>query len=199
MSFKVRDHYFYQAKKEDYLARSVYKLKEIDEKHKLFKKQMTVLDLGYHPGSWIQYALEKVGKQGRVVGLDIRPIQLGLSEIENVSLYQKDIFTITSVQDIDTHLEDLFDIVCSDMAPNTSGIKTVDQLKSLQLVENVFALLPILLRPGGSCVVKIFEGKGVQELFKEQKLRFEEFHLLRPKSTRSQSKEIFVIGKKFRS
>jgi 23S rRNA (uridine2552-2'-O)-methyltransferase len=199
MTFKVKDHYFYQAKKEDYLARSVYKLKEIDEKFRIFQKSQSVLDLGYHPGSWIQYALEKVGKEGRVIGLDIRPIQEGLAHIKNVSLYQKDIFTVTSVKDIDDHLEDFFDVVCSDMAPNTTGIKTVDQLRSLELVENVFTLLPILLKVGGHCVIKIFEGKGVQELFRQQKARFTQFHLLRPKSTRSASKEIFVIGKGFRS
>ena len=194
--FKVKDHYYQKAKNENYLARSIYKLEEIDQRFKLIKPGSLVLDLGYYPGSWVQYTVPKVGPQGRVVGIDIQPINKKL-QFENLTLFQKDIFDVKGPEDLasDRH----FDVVLSDMAPSTTGIKSTDQIRSLNLVESVFGLLPVTLRPGGNFVIKVFESNDAQVFLKAQKNRFNEFHYLRPKSTRSVSKEFFVIGKSFKA
>lgn len=197
MSFKVKDHYFHKAKKENFLARSVYKLEEIDQRFKILKPKMNVIDLGYHPGSWIQYTAKVVGPQGSVIGIDLKPVQLALANLSNVKLFQLDAFEMQTLEAI--HVKDHFDVVLSDMAPNTSGNKTVDQLRSLALVEKVFEMLTIFLQPKGSLVIKVFDGHDVQIFLKTALKRFEESHYLRPKSTRTTSKEFFVIAKKFKA
>ncbi len=196
MTFKVKDHFFHKAKKENFLARSVYKLEEIDERFKILKKNDNVIDLGYHPGSWIQYTSKKVLPDGMVIGADVRDINKTLLSIKNVRLFQKDVLTIETMEELG--VSDQFDVVLSDMAPNTTGIQSTDQARSLNLVEMVFFLLPKFLKPGGNVVVKVFESNDAQLFLKEQKKHFSEFHYLRPKSTRSVSKEYFVIGKNFR-
>ena len=195
MGFKVKDHYFKKAKKENFFARSVYKLEEIDQKYKVMKKGQTVLDLGYHPGSWVQYSAKKVGDDGFVVGIDIRDINKKLLHLRNVRVYQKDIFDITDIAELE--VSEKFDIVVSDMAPNTTGVRSVDQLRSLNLVEQVFHHLDVFLRYEGNFVMKVFDSHDAQMFLKSQKNRFKEFHFLKPKSTRSVSKEFFVIGKDF--
>lgn len=196
-NFKVKDHYFDKAKKENFLARSVYKLEEIDEKYKILKPGMLVVDFGYHPGSWIQYTSRVIGDEGRVVGIDVRELNKKLTGIKNVRVYQKDIFDIQDLKQLD--VDSAFDVVLSDMAPNTTGIKSVDQARSLDLVESVFGLLPKFLKPGGNFVIKVFDSQDAQNYLKEQKNLFKEFHYLKPKSTRSISKEFFVIGKNFKA
>lgn len=196
MSFKVKDHYFNKAKKENFLARSVYKLDEIDKRYKVLKKGDTVLDLGYHPGSWIQYTMDVVGLEGKVVGIDIRPLNKKLLHAKNVTLFEKDIFEVTSPQDLGL---EIVDAVLSDMAPNTTGIKSVDQDRSLNLVEAVFEFLPKVLKPGGNIVIKVFDSAQAQTYLKEQKALFESFDFLKPKSTRSVSKEFFVIGRGYKA
>ena len=196
MTFKVKDYYFHKAKKENFLARSIYKLEEVDQKYKILKKDDLVIDLGYHPGSWIQYTSKKIGDKGLVIGCDIRDINKALLPIKNVRVFQKDVLTIESMEELG--VSEQFDVVLSDMAPNTTGIKTVDQDRSLMLVEMVFSLLPKFLKPNGNMVVKVFDSHQAQMFLKDQKKMFNEFHYLKPKSTRSVSKEFFVIGKGFR-
>ncbi len=196
-NFKVKDHYFNKAKSENFLARSVYKLEEIDEKYKILKPGMQVVDFGYHPGSWIQYVSRVIGDNGTVVGIDIRELNKQLTGIKNVRVYQKDIFDIHDLSQLG--VDGQFDVVLSDMAPNTTGIKSLDQDRSLGLVESVFGLLPRFLKPGGNFVIKVFDSQFAQNYLKEQKGLFNEFHFLKPKSTRSVSKEFFVIGKNFKA
>jgi len=136
MTFKVKDHYFHKTKKENFLARSVYKLEEIDERYKVLKKGDKVIDLGYHPGSWIQYTSEKIGKEGIVVGCDIKEVNNKLLNLSNVKLFKKDVFTIETMDELG--VSDQFNVVLSDMAPNTTGNQMVDQTRSLNLVEMVF-------------------------------------------------------------
>lgn len=197
MGFKVKDHYFKKAKKDNFLARSVYKLEEIDAKYKVLAKGDVVVDFGYHPGSWIQYTSRKVGEKGSVIGIDIKPVNKKLSPLKNVTLFEKSIFDVDVLEDL--NVEGLFDTVLSDMAPNTTGIKSVDQDRSLNLIEEVFHLLPKFLKPGGNLVIKIFDSHQAQVFLKEQKGHFEEFHFLKPKSTRSVSKEFFGIGKSYKA
>ena len=195
-NFKVNDHFFHKAKKDNFLARSVYKLEEIDERFKILGKGDQIIDLGYHPGSWIQYTSEKIGKEGLVIGSDIKEINNKLLNLSNVRLFQKDVFTIKDMAELG--VSDQFDVVLSDMAPNTTGIQSVDQIRSLNLVEMVFSLLPLFLKPGGNLVIKVFESNDAQVFLKTQRKHFVDFHNLRPKSVRSVSKEYFVIGKSFR-
>jgi 23S rRNA (uridine2552-2'-O)-methyltransferase len=196
-NFKVKDHYFNKAKDENFFARSVYKLEEIDAKYKVLKPGMQVVDFGYHPGSWIQYTSQVIGDKGQVVGIDIRELNKKLSGVQNVRVYEKDIFDIHDLTQLG--VEKPFDVVLSDMAPNTTGIKSLDQDRSLSLVESVFGLLPRFLSPGGNFVIKVFDSQHAQNYLKEQKNIFSEFHYLKPKSTRSVSKEFFVIGKNFKA
>jgi 23S rRNA (uridine2552-2'-O)-methyltransferase len=196
-NFKVKDHYFEKAKKENYLARSIYKLEEIDEKYKVLKPGMKVVDLGYFPGSWTQYASKVIGDEGIVVGIDIQAVNKKLVGVKNVRIYQKDIFDIQDLTQLG--VEDQFDVVLSDMAPSTTGMKSLDQDRSLNLVESVFELLPRFLKKGGNFVIKVFDSQHAQNYLKEQKNLFNEFHYLKPKSTRSVSKEFFVIGKNFKA
>lgn len=196
-NFKVKDHYFNKAKQESYFARSVYKLEEIDEKYKILRPGMQVVDFGYHPGSWIQYTSRVIGDEGRVVGIDVREVNKKLSGVKNVRVYQKDIFDISDLKQLE--VDGQFDAVLSDMAPNTTGIKSLDQDRSLNLVESVIGLLPKFLKPGGNFVIKVFDSQNAQNYLKTQKGLFQEFHYLKPKSTRSVSKEFFVIGKNFKA
>lgn len=195
MGFKVKDHYFNKAKKENYLARSIYKLEEIDKKYNILKVGDRVLDLGYYPGSWIQYTSRKVGESGVVVGIDIKEVNNKLQNVSNVTVFQKDINDVQSLEELGVN--EKFDVLVSDMAPNTTGIKSVDQARSLQLVEMVFYHLPNFLRNDGNFVIKVFDSHEAQVYLKAQKHLFKKFNFLKPKSTRSVSKEFFVIGEGF--
>lgn len=193
MNFKVKDYYFNKAKKENFLARSIYKLEEINNKFKVLKEGNNVVDLGYYPGSWIQYTSSVIGPKGKVVGIDIKPVNKKLLSGKNIKLLEKSIFDVESVQDLEE--ENLFDVLLSDMAPNTTGIKSVDQARSLELIEKIFWVLPVFLKKNGNLVIKIFDSNDAQMFLKKNKKLFKEFHLLKPKSTRTVSKEFFAIGK----
>ncbi len=197
MGFKVKDHYFNKAKKDNYLARSIYKLEEIDKKYSVLKKGDHVLDCGYHPGSWIQYTSTKVGSSGNVVGIDIKEVNTKVQALPNVTVYQKDINEVKDLAELG--VDDKFDVLISDMAPNTTGIKSVDQARSLQLVEMVFYHLPNFLKNNGNFVIKVFDSHEAQQYLRDQKSLFKKFHFLKPKSTRSVSKEFFVIGVGFKN
>lgn len=192
MTFKVKDHYFKKAKKENFLARSIYKLEEIDQKYKIIKSNDNVLDLGYHPGSWIQYTSEKIKPNGKVVGIDIKEVNTKLSILKNVTVFQKDINDVQNLEELG--VTEKFDVVVSDMAPNTTGIKSVDQARSLNLVEMIFYHLPNFLHKSGNLVIKVFDSNDAQIYLRQQKSKFKRFEYLKPKSTRSISKEFFVIG-----
>ncbi len=192
MGFKVKDHYYEKAKKDNYFARSVYKLEEIDKKYKVLQKGDCVLDLGYHPGSWTQYTSEKVGEKGSVVGIDIRPLNEKLNVIPNVQVYEKDVNDVKDLEELG--VSEKFDVIISDMAPNTMGVKSVDQARSLNLVEMVFYHLPNMLKQDGNFVIKVFDSNDAQQYLRAQRHLFKKLQFLKPKSTRSVSKEFFVIG-----
>lgn len=197
MGFKVQDHYFKKAKQDEFLARSVYKLEEIDKKYKIIKKGDCVVDFGYHPGSWVQYTSRKVESTGMVVGIDIRPLNKKLLTLKNASLFEKDIFDVDTTEQLG--VGEKFDVVLSDMAPNTTGIKSVDQDRSLNLVEKVFEVLPVFLKENGNIVIKVFDSHQAQKFLKDNRNQFREYDFLKPKSTRSVSKEFFVIGRGYKA
>lgn len=194
---EYRDHYFLKAKEEHYPARSVYKLKEIDSKFKIFRRGMRVLDLGAAPGSWSLGAAEKVGPQGLVLGCDLQPARTVFPP--QVTFMQEDVFNRS--EDFEARLREMgpFDVVMSDMAPSTTGAVFTDQCRSLELCQEAFAVARKWLKPGGSFIVKIFMGPDVQELLQPMRKNFSTVKTFKPKSSRAESKETFFVGLNLRS
>ncbi len=189
---KYRDHYFKKAKQDKYPARSVYKLKEMDRQFKLFKPGQKIIDLGAAPGSWTMFASERTGNKGEIVAVDFNP--LNVDTPANVSFVQEDIFDQEG--GLEEKVRELVpcDLVLSDMAPQTTGIKFTDQARSHRLAERAFELSLDWLKPGGHLVVKIFQGPDSQELARRIKLDFKRVKQFKPKSSRGESKEIFFLG-----
>lgn len=193
--YNPQDHYFKKAKKEHYAARSIYKLEEIDRKHRLFKNGDFVLDLGASPGSWSQYVSQRVGSSGRVIGLDLKPINITLPNAE---------FFVADIREsawekflLGDGAEKRFDSVLSDMAPNTTGIRITDQSRSFELASLAWDAAQKHLKPGGHFVVKVLEGPDIQEFRRNLVGQFEKVVIVRPESTRKTSTEIFLVGIKY--
>lgn len=193
MGYKPNDYYAQKARKENFAARSIYKLEEIDKKYRLFKNGYKVLDLGASPGSWMQYASAKVGETGKVFGIDLKPVEV---KLKNVFTVQGDINEFDLKQLFDKYnFNSHFDIVMSDMAPNTSSNRFTDQARSFDLSMMALQTAHRFLKTGGHFICKIFDGEDAMTFRDEVKIFFSEVHIVRPKSTRDSSKEIFVVGK----
>ncbi len=188
--WQPQDHYFHRAKKEGFIARSVYKLEEVDRRVRLLRPGQRVLDLGCHPGSWLQYCARVVGKRGLVVGIDTRKISVELPP--HVHLVQADVFEL-SPADLH-HISNEFDVVLSDLAPATTGIRSVDSDRSSLLFQRALALADDLLVPGGHFLGKIFQGSGFDEMVRELKSKFRKVKGIKPRATRKESKEIFLVA-----
>ncbi|MFO7965121.1 MAG: RlmE family RNA methyltransferase [Desulfobacterales bacterium] len=187
---KWQDHYSRKAKKENFPARSVFKLEEIQQKHQLIKKGGRILDLGCSPGSWLIYAARIVGETGHVVGIDLKPVTVPLPK--TVSVYEHDIF---SRDDVSAALGgETFHVVMSDMAPSTTGNKHVDSARSYNLSEAAFMIARGTLVPGGAFICKIFQGEDFDRFFNMVKKDYRTYKIYKPKSTRKASREIYVIG-----
>jgi len=184
------DYYTKKAKEQNWLARSVFKLQEIDKKTNLFKTATKVLDLGCYPGSWSQYCLKKVGKKGRVIGIDIIEPDRLISE--NFYFIKADVLKLDPEQ-LKQEIG-MQDVVLSDMAPKTTGISTTDVARSLELAYKALEIALYVLKAGGNFLCKVFEGSGFEQFKKEVSLRFKKTRLIRPVSTRKKSREIFVTG-----
>ena len=187
---KIKDHYFHKAKKDGYAARSVYKIEEIDNKHRIILTGNKVLDLGCSPGSWLQYASRKVGNTGHVLGIDVQPVKISLPI--NVKVIQADIFEITNEE---LHIKaGKPDVILSDMAPKTSGIRLTDAHRSFALNKKVLNIANEILHSEGTLLVKTFQGILLDELCSEFRKMFAKVKLCKPKSSRSESAEIFILG-----
>ena len=189
-----QDHYTRQAHKEKFPARSVYKLKEIQQKHKLIKKGDKVLDLGCAPGSWLLYAAEQTGNRGQVVGIDLKAVTIKIPP--HVKVYTADILTLDD--DFFSSEGRDFNVVISDMAPATTGSKHVDSARSYSLCQAALELAQEVLKPGGSFVCKIFQGEDFKTFSDSVKNAFNTCKIFKPQSSRKASREIFIIaiGKK---
>lgn len=197
MAYNPRDHYFKKAKEGNFAARSVFKLEEIDQKFKIFKSAQMVLDLGASPGSWSQYASKKVGDQGRVLGVDLSPVTV---QLPNAVFIQADLRDLTLVDVFKEHgFEGAFDLVLSDMAPKTTGIRMTDQARSMELCELALDVSKRFLKKNGHFVCKLFHSDDFSRLRDEIKKDFERFEAVKPDSTRKISKEIFLVGLKKKS
>src|SRR3954466_9062976 len=192
MAYNPKDSYFKQAKKDNYAARSVFKLEEIDERFRILKPSYKVLDLGAAPGSWSQYACQKVGQQGRVLRIEIQPVKLTLP---NAVFITADMRDLNLEQVMTEHgISPPFDVVLSDMAPKTTGIRVTDQTRSLELCEIALETAERFLKPRGSFVCKLFHSEEFEGFRDQLRKRFGRVEVLRPKSTRKESKEIFFIA-----
>ena len=188
---RKNEHYTMLAKKEGYPARSVYKLKEIDEKYKIIKKGDRVLDLGCAPGSWLLYISQKVGDKGKVIGVDIEEIKI--PQKTNIIFIKRSIFDLK-----ESDFKDKFETVVSDLSSKTSGVKFLDAGKSLELAEKAFEIVKSVLVPGGNFVCKIFQSELSDEFFKKVKNCFDFAKRIKPKAVIKKSKEFYVIGRGFR-
>jgi 23S rRNA (uridine2552-2'-O)-methyltransferase len=194
---KVQDHYFKKAKKEKYPARSVYKLEEAQKKHRFIKSGDTVLDFGFYPGSWSIYAARVVGPQGLVVGIDLQDAKkISIANAAEIRWLCDDIMSDDIVGKMQ-EIRKTFSVVLSDMAPRTSGNKWVDQQQSLTLVRRVLELSANLLKKDGNFYVKVFEGEDFKGFVDSVRKNFKTVKIVKPKSSRSESREVFVLGMGF--
>ena len=187
----LSDEFVKKAQKEGYRSRAVYKLLEIVEKKAIIRNSDKVLDLGAAPGGWSQVAAKLVGSQGKVIASDILPIEL----IDGVDFLQGD-FTEQSVYDDLLVMTDgaKVDVVLSDMAPNMSGQLSVDQPKSMYLAELAIEMAIKTLNPGGSFVVKVFQGDGFDVFVQNAKKAFKKVSVIKPKASRPRSKEVYLLA-----
>ena len=188
-----RDTYVRQSKVDGYRARSAYKLIEIDEKFKIFKGGISVIDIGAAPGSWSQYASKKA-KNGRLISIDLKEME----SIGNTVQIRGD-FTEQIIQnEIKKHIKNKVDVVMSDMAVNTTGIKNIDSIQTGELCKEAMTFSKKVISSKGYFISKIFMGRIFNEIVAEGKKFFKEVKVFKPKSSRKDSKESFIICRKLR-
>jgi 23S rRNA (uridine2552-2'-O)-methyltransferase len=187
MTFNRKDRFFHKAKAEGFLARSAYKLDELQKKYRLIKPGDLVLDLGAAPGAWSQIAVKIVGSQGRVIGLDLKAIDF---KAPNAKFYVMNAFQF------DPEILENRPVNCllSDMAHNTTGIRNVDQARSFELCEQVLNIADQFLVPKGHCVMKLFEGPDAEQIAKRMQKTFEKVHRFKPEAVRKGSFETYFVG-----
>ena len=188
-----RDTYVRQSKVDGYRARSAYKLIEIDEKFKIFKGGLTVIDIGAAPGSWSQYA-DKVTKNGKLISIDLKKMEPIGSSLQ----IQGDFTDEGTQEEIKKNIKSKVDVVMSDMAVNTTGIKNIDSIQTGELCKEAMVFAKDLLNENGYFISKIFMGGTFNEIVAEGKKYFKEVKVFKPKSSRKDSKESFIICKKLR-
>ena len=189
------DQYVKQSQQEGYRSRASYKLLEINKKDKLFRKGMTVVDLGATPGGWSQVAADLVGEQGMVIASDILP----MDSVANVEFVQGDFTEDAVYEQIVSVLDGRpVDLVISDMAPNMSGMADIDQPRAMYLVELAFDLASQVLRPGGNVVVKVFQGEGFDTLLRDMRSVFSKVATRKPDASRARSREVYWVAKGFK-
>lgn len=189
------DHYVQRAREEGYRSRACYKLLELQDKDRLIRPGMTVLDLGSAPGGWSQVAAQLVGDRGRVVASDILPMD-GIVGVEFIQgdFTEDEVFASIKSLIVDKSA----DIVISDMAPNMSGMSAVDQPRSMYLVELALHIATELLKPGGSFVAKVFHGEGFEPLLAETRRHFDKVLTRKPEASRARSREVYLVARGFR-
>ena len=188
-----RDTYVRQSKVDGYRARSAYKLIEIDEKFKIFKGGISVIDIGAAPGSWSQYAAKTI-KSGRLISIDLKKME----PIGNTVQIQGDFTEEVTQDEIKKHIKKKLDVVMSDMAVNTTGIKNIDSIQTGELCKEAMIFAKDLLAVNGFFISKIFMGGSFNEIVAEGKNFFREVKVFKPKSSRKDSKESFIICRKLR-
>jgi 23S rRNA (uridine2552-2'-O)-methyltransferase len=190
-----RDQYVKRAQMDGYRSRASYKLIEINQKDKIFKPGLIVIDLGAAPGGWSQVAAKLVGSKGKIIASDI----LNMNPIDKVDFVLGDFTDSVVLRNILNLLENnLVDLVISDMAPNISGIRGVDQIKAIYLIELALDMACEVLKPGGNFVVKAFHGEGFDQYVLELKKRFKQVVSRKPDASRPRSREVYIVAKDFK-
>lgn len=194
MSYIPKDHYFKKAKEQNFVARSVFKLEEIDQKFKIIHPHQKILDLGAAPGSWSQYCSKKIGPTGRILGIDLSTVEI---KLKNAVFVQADLRDL-ELENImkENGFEPPFDVVVSDMAPRTTGIRFTDQARSFELCELALDVAKKFLKKDGHFVCKLFHSDEFATMRELIKNSFQRFEAVKPDSTRKISKEIFLVGLK---
>ena len=188
----VTDPYVKEAQRLGYRSRSAFKLIELAEKDRLFRRGITVVDLGAAPGSWSQVLRKRLGPEARIIAVDMLP----MSPLPGVTFVQADFATDEGLAAVKAALGSArADLVLSDMAPNLSGIDSVDQAKSVHLAELALEFASSSLQPGGDFVVKLFQGVGLTEFERAVAQHFAKTYLRKPKASRDRSREVFVVAK----
>lgn len=191
---QLNDPFVQQARQDGYRSRAAYKLLEIQEKYALLRQGQYLIDLGAAPGGWSQVSCQFLGKD-RVIGVDL----LSIPSIEGVMFLQRDFTKEETVQELLTLLQGkLVDHVLSDMAPATSGFRDVDHIRLVDLIEKAFDFAQVVLKPGGSFISKVFQGGAQGDLLLKLKQQFEKVHHFKPKSSRSESPEIYLVARGFK-
>jgi 23S rRNA (uridine2552-2'-O)-methyltransferase len=195
MDEHFNDHYVMKAKEEGYRSRACYKLMEIDDKDKLIKPGMTVVDLGSAPGGWSQVAAKRVGDHGLVVASDILP----MDGIAGVTFLKGDFTEEAVFDELMTIIGNRpVDLVISDMAPNMSGMSAVDQPSAMYLVELALDMARQVLKPGGNYAAKVFQGEGFDEYLKDMRSSFQKVVTRKPESSRARSREVYLVAKGYK-
>ncbi|MDJ0761054.1 MAG: 23S rRNA (uridine(2552)-2'-O)-methyltransferase RlmE [Woeseiaceae bacterium] len=190
-----RDPYVKKARAEGWRSRAVYKLQQIDEKDRLLKPGMTIVDLGSAPGSWSQYVTETMNTRAHIVAVDLLP----MDALPNVDFIQGDFREDATLDAImDALAGEKADLVMSDMAPNISGNRAVDQPRSMYLVELALDICNEVLKPGGAFVTKLFQGEGADAFIALAKSRFEKTRVFKPKASRAGSREVYLVAKGYK-
>ena len=193
-----QDYYFKKAKKDKYPARSVYKLEEAQQKHGFLKAGQRVLDLGCHPGSWSLYTAGILGEKGLVVAADLQPTDIAVQKPHaEIHWLCYDVYSDEFVAYVKKQWPG-FHVVLSDMAPRTTGSQYADHQQSLRLVRRVLALSALFLHENGTLYCKVFQGEDFPEFLQECKPLFATVKVVKPKSSRNESREVFVLGRGFR-
>ncbi len=188
----VHDPFVKLAQKEGYRSRAAYKLLWLDERDHLLKPGMTVVDLGAAPGGWCQVAVNKTGEKGRVVGIDLLPVE----PVAGAQIIQADFTTDEGLAAVEAALNGrMLDLVLSDMAPNLSGVKEADQAKHYMLAELALEFARQWLKPEGAFVVKVFHGPGFEEFVRAARAAFSQVHVRKPDASRDESRENFLVAK----
>ena len=191
MQEHLNDEFVKRAQKEGYRARAAYKLIEIDDKDKLIKPGMTIVDLGSTPGSWSQVAVQRLKGQGRIVALDI----LDMHPIAGVEFIQGDFREESVLKQLEETLKNKpVDLVIADMAPNISGVKDADQAGAAYLTELALDFSQQWLKPKGNFLVKVFIGAGFDDLVKQMRGQFDKVLTRKPKASRDRSSEVYLLG-----
>jgi 23S rRNA (uridine2552-2'-O)-methyltransferase len=191
MDEHVADEFVQKAQQEGWRSRAVYKLQEIQEKDRLIKPGMTVVDLGAAPGAWSQYAAKLVGPRGRVIALDLLP----MDPLGDVEFIQGDFREEVTLAALEAALGDSrVGLVLSDMAPNISGMSSVDQPRAMYLAELALEFARSRLAPGGGAVIKVFQGEGSDALVAEARQLFETVRQRKPKASRDRSREFYLVA-----
>ena len=190
-----RDPYVQQARRDGWRSRAVYKLLQIDEKERLLKKGMVVVDLGAAPGGWSQYVTEKLKGDVRIIAIDLLP----MDSLPSVEFVQGDFTEDEVLQTLREALgEDAVSLVISDMAPNISGQRAVDQPRAMYLAELALDFCKEVLGPGGDFVCKLFQGEGIDEYIAEARRAFERVKVMKPKASRPGSREVYLVARNYR-